>query len=103
MSEHFVANTKMVTIECYKCHILFAVPKEFYEKAKRFNEELTFYCPSGHPQHYIGKSKIKQPTERLADEQNCCISAREEANTFERRLRATKGVVTKPKKKASGD
>jgi len=111
MGEYFVANTTLVTIECYKCHILFAIPREFNDKQLRLKERGGFSCPNGHSQVYTGEreevklrrqlvdqKKLKQ---RLADEQQCCIQAHEEANRFERSLRATKGVVTKLKKKAS--
>lgn len=45
MGEYFVANTKMVTIECGECGILFAVPKKFNDKQLRLCENGGWYCP----------------------------------------------------------
>ena len=99
MSEHFVANVFMSTIECYLCHIVFAVPAPFKRRQLDLGEDGEFWCPSGHRQAYIGKSKIDRLKERLEDEKSCCIQAREEANNFERKAIAYKGHVTRLKNK----
>ena len=104
MSNHFIDEVELITVECCNCHMLFAVTKGFNDERRKDHEY--FYCPAGHAQHYPGKSNEQKLRERLEEEQRCCISAREEANAIERRLRATRGVVTKLKKKqeaADGD
>ena len=103
MAEHFIANIKMSTIECYKCHIVFAVPTEFRERQLNLCEKGSFWCPNGHEQSYVGKSKIKRLEERLEYEKSCCISAREEANRIERSAIAYKGHITRLKRKVSGN
>lgn len=108
MGEYFVTNLKMVAIECYKCHIVFAVPKEFDDKQRELNEDGDFCCPNGHHQVYIGKSlknrlKQKEAAIRNLTEQNshlneCCINYQEKAKRNDYRARKYKGDVTRLKK-----
>lgn len=97
--EYFVANINMVTIECHKCHIIFAVPQEFNDEQIRLKGKGIFFCPSGHGQSYTGKSEETKLKERLNKEISCCLSAREEANALERSNRALKGHLARARKK----
>jgi hypothetical protein len=75
-------------------------------KARRLEDQRTFYCPAGHPQSYHGKTEKeklkdeiayqKREVERLDRERKREIANR---TMVEHRLRAQKGVVTKLKKR----
>jgi hypothetical protein len=41
----------LVTEECCNCGIVFAMPT-FLERRAREDNEVWFYCPNGHKQHY---------------------------------------------------
>lgn len=85
-------------IGCITCKALFAMP-EGVNKRYRDNHK-DFHCPyCGQDQHYLAESKEEKFRRLYEQEKSCCISAREEANRIERRLIATKGVVTKLKKR----
>lgn len=99
MGTYFVATTTLETIECCKCHILFAVPKDFNDEQLRRKEDGEFYCPNGHAQHYIGECEESRLKRQLRDEQQCCIAAREETNRIERKLWGTRGWAKKLEKK----
>ena len=45
-----MAGIQLVTEECYKCHIVFALPRSMQERCFRVGD--SFYCPNGHPQVY---------------------------------------------------
>ena len=43
-------SVELVTEECPRCHILFAVTGDF--QRRRLQDSRTFYCPQGHSQSY---------------------------------------------------
>ena len=95
-------STERIQLEtetCYRCGVLFAMTAE-YRRKRLEDHTLNFYCPNGHDQHYIGKTdaekerKLRQAAERREK------YWRESSEDTERRLRATKGVVTKLRKRA---
>lgn len=45
-------------INCYLCGVLFGMESGYDER--RINDHRNFYCPNGHSQAYIGKSKVEQ-------------------------------------------
>ena len=63
----FVDNAFLVTIECYKCHTLFAMTRELNEQCLR-DHSKSFYCPSGHGQVYTGKTEEQKLRENLERE-----------------------------------
>lgn len=104
MAEYFVANIKMIFIECGSCGVPFAMSEDFIEERRK--DHKTWYCPTGCPRHYPQKTekeklqeKLNKTENRLQQEIQCCISARDEANSLEMSRRAYKGQVTKLKKK----
>lgn len=97
----FEDTVKMVTLEC-PCGVRYALTKEFI--TNRRQDHKTFYCPNGCATHYPQKSdkeklqdEISKLEQRLSDERRCCISAREEANTLERKLWGMKGYAKRLK------
>lgn len=101
MSVPYVCETVMQALTCSECGILFGIPGYFQVKAQE--DGRTFYCPNGHKQAYI-ESAIKrlerekaQLVARLDQEKAASQSARDQRDHVERRLKATKGVVTRIK------
>lgn len=61
----FVDNIQFVTELCCNCGIPFAMSADF--QRRRREDRKDFYCPAGHPQHYIGKTeaeKLREEVER---------------------------------------
>ena len=85
-------------------------PKEFDDRQLKLRGDGGFYCPNGHRQVYIGKSKeqkleekLKYTKKRLDEEISCCLSAREEANHLEKKVWGYKGYATKLKRQISAE
>jgi len=91
----YLTEIGMETLSC-GCGITFAAPKKWVEERKR--DRKTFYCPNGCHRYYPKENEEERLKRLLAQEQRCCISARNEANTLERSVRAYKGQITKLKK-----
>lgn len=60
----FFKEVEFVTEECCKCHMQFAVTRDFYDQRKA--DKATFYCPAGHPMHYTvsTEQRLQQQIER---------------------------------------
>lgn len=66
-------ETEFVIEECCNCGVPFAMT-DTHKKARLADKE-TFYCPNGHPQHYLGKTHDQQ----LKDAERKAANALEEA------------------------
>lgn len=63
----------MITEQCCNCGILFAITKDFHDRAraKPGANGIRFYCPNGHDQFYVGESeatKLRRERDRLAQQ-----------------------------------
>lgn len=103
MSQFTMVGTYTL-VTCYKCSIAFAVPDEFDTARRR--DHTSFYCPAGHGQVYKSKSDVEQLREEVAIKQRSAEfwQRRSEEKAREvvsanHRLRATRGVVTKIKRR----
>jgi hypothetical protein len=99
-------KVEMTVKECGTCGIPYAVPDYF--EAQRRKDHLTFYCPNGHARYYT-----EQPDENAAElkkkldlekrlreaAEADARYARNRQSAAENSLRATKGVVTKLKRR----
>jgi hypothetical protein len=82
----------------------FAMSEQFYQERRRLRD--SFYCPTGHGQHFTGKSEAEELRERLAAKERALewetgqrrVAQRESVSRFHK-ITALKGVVTKAKKK----
>ena len=100
------ATSQLETETCFKCGVLFAMPADLMENLRK--NRNSFFCPNGHSQAYTGKTKAEKLQDKLdakerelerAERRRAGAEAREKmANNS---LRATKGVVTKMKNRAS--
>lgn len=90
-------STILKEVECNNCSMLFAIPSGFMDE--RRNDHKTWYCPSGHHLWYPGDSaeeKLRKENEKLQKRLNW---KQHEVNHITSSLRATRGVVTKLKKR----
>jgi hypothetical protein len=104
------ATITLAIEHCYLCGIPFAMPKQF--QAERREDRRGFFCPNGHSQAYVSSetSRLKdelakqrhlteQAEARAKSEREMRLEANRSTEKVERRLRATKAVVTRTKKK----
>lgn len=55
-------SVQLDSITCYKCGVLFAIPK--YLKQKLIESHDSFWCPNGHSQAFYGKTDYEVEKER---------------------------------------
>lgn len=92
-------------ITCGQCGICFAFDARVHQERRENGDN--FYCPNGHSRVYR-KSKVQQLEEKLAAAEQRTEKARaqtrrerERAEHEKRRHAATKGVLTKTRKRVS--
>ena len=86
-------------VECSECGINYGLSGH-YER-KRTEDHKTFYCPNGHNQHFPAESEAEKLRRQLKDQQKYADNLNAQLTQSESSLRATKGVVTKLRKRAS--
>lgn len=100
-------SVELVTLECYFCGTPFGMSETLYQTAQR-KQGHAFYCPNGHGQIFSETTdaklaKVRDEAERLkrrlADAERWEREADERAKVAERSLAATKGQVTKLRKR----
>lgn len=92
----------LVHEECCTCGIAFGMTEDFMHR--RRNDHKSFYCPSGHGQHYTGKSdatKLREAERMLGDERRRLQATRDLLAAEERSHASTRGHVTRKKKELS--
>lgn len=93
-------KVEMITEECCNCGVLFAFTEDTYDKFRRTKQQ--FFCPYGHGQSYMGKTYAAQLQEARNDAdyfKRQMEEAREQRALVERSLSATKGVLTRERKR----
>jgi len=100
--------TQLETITCYRsdCGILFAVPALWQQSKRR--DHSNFYCPNGHSQGYLAKSREEELAEKLAHmtasrdrHVKRADQLADDNMTLANQKRALKGVATKLRRKAA--
>lgn len=95
----------LVTISaCAQCRCMFSMPEELYRSAK-CSPSISFYCPFGHSNHYpAGETEAEKfrrerdlLAQRVAEKDDEIKRQRDLREGAERRLVATRGVVTRIK------
>ena len=101
---HTRVTIKLIAVSCCRCGITFGMDSSYY--TERVNDHVPWYCPNGHEQYFSGKSDAEKLRDQLAKEKHLREQAeararenRESAGRITRRLNATRGVVTRHKKK----
>lgn len=74
----YIENTWLETEVCCKCGMMFAMPKDY--QRRRRDDHAVFYCPSGHSQHYTGKTEAQRLKDQLADKDRSLAWERDRAN-----------------------
>lgn len=95
----------LVIEECYKCHMVFAMPKDFQRRCRENGG--AFHCPNGHGQVYTTTTVKKleaqlAAAERQADAaRSSAQAARDQADAAERSARAYRGHATRLRNRAA--
>ena len=90
-------------IECSECGATYGLAREFIES--RRGDGNWWFCPSGHRQHFTGKThaqELGEVRDDLARQRRATSQARAESATERRRHSATKGHLTRTKRRANG-
>ena len=91
--------------ECGECSITYAAPEGFWEERQR--DGRTWYCPNGHPRVYRDSTEqklrreLKAKEERLQELRRARDRYQEERDTEARSHTATKGHLTRARKRAA--
>jgi hypothetical protein len=105
--------TTLTHVECASCGVVFGMTADFTQR--RRDDHKTFHCPNGHHQYFYGeteaerlKRELQVERDRVAREKHGreqaearVRDARLETEHIERRLRGTKSVVTRMKRRAA--
>jgi len=97
--ETYTGDTQLEIEECGVCGVLFGAPHHLLERARR-NHSIEFFCPNGQQLHYLGKTEAEKLQERLEAERRYSARIVSQLDQTQASLSATKGVVTKLKKRA---
>jgi hypothetical protein len=94
--EKFDGNIVMCIIECYSCHVPFAVTSSLRDQF--LSTGVHFFCPNGHSQHYSKstEAKLREELKRVTQRAEFW---EEQESISSRSLSATRGVVTKLRNK----
>lgn len=84
------ASVDFVTETCYKCSVLFAITAQF-QRERRNDHSLEFYCPNGHRQYYMGKT----PEEKVAEAQARETAMRDQLEAAIRDAETTRSVLVR--------
>jgi hypothetical protein len=93
--------TTLDTVSCYRCGVLFALPTSLMRRL--LDTGATFYCPSGHPQHFTDTTEDRlRRAERLLELSRASRrAAQDQADAAERSNRALRGANTKLRKRVA--
>jgi hypothetical protein len=90
-------NGTLVVTSCW-CGIAHAVPKDLYDDAER-NHSVKVYCPLGHSWVFAGETEAVKLKRELAYQRDRCAAISADRDQVQASLRATRGVVTKLRKR----
>lgn len=83
---------------CGVCGVAFAMPLSLHNDAQR-DHGRQFWCPNGHQLHFTGLTPEQRLRQRLANVEEDRNWERARANDLQRSLSATKGQLTKTRKR----
>jgi hypothetical protein len=89
----------LVTIECYRCAVLFAMPDSLNRECLK-DHSRSFYCPNGHGQVYTGETDEARYKRLYKQAEDRAAAARAEADRAEASRRAWKGQTTRLRNRA---
>ncbi len=97
MSQSIDFTTTLTIIECAACSMAFGITEDF--EARRRKDHKGFHCPAGHSNVFRGKTEEERLRERLRLAEDATARERAYRDQAEASLRATKGVVTRQRKR----
>lgn len=89
---------ELVVTSCW-CGIYLAVPRDLYNEAQR-DHKKGIHCPLGHTFVFTGDTEAQRLKRELQWERDRLAAVRAERDQAQASLSATKGVVTKMRKRA---
>jgi hypothetical protein len=92
-----IVTIELVSIECADCGMVFGVTPTF--RQWRVGDHKVFYCPNGHGNIYYAKTEAEKLKQELELAKNRARGEERRREAAERSLAATKGVVTKMRKR----
>ncbi len=95
-------TTELIPQECCYCGIVFGMPDSLRDQ--RLTHGGTWYCPLGHQQHYMAKThkqELEEVRNDLARQRRVTAHARSERDVEERSHSATKGHLTRTRRRAN--
>lgn len=93
-------SSNLVTVDCCHagCHVTFAMPETWHAHFK--NTHNYFYCPAGHPQHFVAETgeemlrkKLAQLQTNIEHKEAAINSYRLENNRLVHQRRGLKGAL----------
>ena len=98
MSIAVYTSVTLEPVTCYRCSVIVVIPSDMYKN--RLEDQKEWYCPNGHSQHFIGETEAEKYQRLWKAEQNRLAAERSQHDQTKASLTATKGVVTKLRKRA---
>jgi hypothetical protein len=102
--QEYVGTLTIVECGAAGCGVTFGLTGDYV--ARRRADHVTFYCPNGHPRHYPHESETEKARrerdnalQRAQQLRNLLDDEQEQHRRTERRLKATRGVVTRTKRR----
>jgi hypothetical protein len=97
---------RMIIETCHRCKTPFAMSEQVYDTMSRMKEGGTFYCPLGHPQHYVtGESdldKVRRERDQLKqNEAYLHDQIREAREDAKKQVAVERGKLTKFKNRVN--
>lgn len=98
--------TDLSMVTCFRCGVVFGMPQTLWSTV--YNDGSDFWCPNGHKQAYC-ESQVDRLKKELEAEQNKTKNAKKRIEWAKQDLkieqnshRATKGHLTRQKKRIAG-
>lgn len=92
-----IDTSTLVIEECCDCHTRFAMTSAL--QTQRLADHLNFFCPLGHPQHYVGETEEAKLRRQLRAAQSDATWNRDQLEASERSKAAIKGHLTRARNK----
>ena len=86
-------------VECGECGVAFGMTSLFYDK--RREDHRGWWCPNGHQRHYAAESDAERYKRLYEQSERRAGVNYDRAESAERSLRSTRGVVTRMQKRAA--
>lgn len=99
--EKVTMATALAVVFCPSCNIPHGIPDEMQSRAQYWKERVTIYCPNGHSWNYTRNKNEEDRLRALIAQERDALSATQDAlNAEKRQHSATKGQLTKTKRRA---